>query len=387
MIEQKDNTQVKTLTILDYINLLLRNKKQIALFTAAIAVLTAITVFFIIKPVFLSTGMVKTATTKSSMLGGLLSSTGLADIGDFGDLAPGSGSSASELALYENILYSRKCLEETIIKFNIMEEEDFKYMYDALKHFRDNIMLLNKDKIAGTLSIGVYDTDPVKAKDMSEFLIYQLNKINIEMNVQNARNNRSYIEERYKIVQNDLKKAEDSLQLFQDKYGVAPDIQIQAATKGSMELEAEIKSEEVKLDLIKKLLSSDQAEVKVQEEKIAALKKQLEEVLNTDYGDSRLNLKGSPNIILNYFRLRRDVEIQNKILVTLIPLLEQAKIEENRETPSVIVLDSPNIPDKKSKPKRLFIIAFATIAAFIMSYLYFYAKDIVLIKYIVNDKS
>ncbi len=385
MTDIKEVSKEKEFTIIDYVNLFLVNRKKIIIVTLSAAILSALIAFFIIKPVFLSTGVVKTATTKSSMLGGLLSSTGLSDLGDFGDLAPGSGSSASELALYENILYSRKCLEETIIKFNIMEEEDFKYMYDALKYFRENIMVINKDKIAGTLSVGVYDTDPVRSKEISDFLIYQLNKINIEMNDQNARNNRTFIEERYKLVQNDLKKAEDSLQMFQDKFGIAPDIQIQAATKGSLELEAEVKSEEVKLELLKKLLSPDQSEVRMQEDKIAAMRKQLEETVNSDFSENRLNLKGSPAIILSYYRLRRDVEIQNKILVTLIPLLEQSKIEENRETPTVLILDNPNVPDKKSKPKRLYIIIFSTLLVFIFSYLYYYLKDFYFRKFKFND--
>ncbi|MBK8382695.1 MAG: hypothetical protein IPL16_12560 [Ignavibacteria bacterium] len=55
-------------------------------------------------------------------------------------------------------------------------------------------------------------------------------------------------------------------------------------------------------------------------------------------------ITGSGN---GFLRLKRDVEIQNKILTTIIPILEQAKIEEKRETPTVIILDPPNVPDKK----------------------------------------
>lgn len=126
---------------------------------------------------------------------------------------------------------------------------------------------------------------------------------------------------------------------------------------------------------MKKILSPDQAEVKTQQEKIEALKKELSNIMNTEYGESRLNLKGTPKIILNYFRLRRNVEIQNKILMTLIPLLEQAKIEENRETPTVLILDNPNVPDKKSKPKRLYIILFSTFIVFMITYMGYYIKD------------
>ncbi|MBK6538722.1 MAG: hypothetical protein IPG09_13415 [Ignavibacteria bacterium] len=379
------NSEKKVFTIIDYINLFLKHKKIILIYSLTAAILSFLLAFFVIKPVFLSTGVIKTATSKSSMLGGLLSTTGLAELGDFGDLAPGSGSSAQDLALYENILMSRGNIEETVLKFNIMEEEDFKYMFDAIKYFRENIITINKDKVAGTLSIGIYDIDPSRAKEIVDFLIYQLNKKNIELSVQNARNNRKFIEERYEIVKNDLKTAEDSLQIYQDKFGVAPDIQIQVAAKGSLELEAQIKSEEIKLELLSKIISSDQSEVKAQQEKINALKKQLFEINNSDYSESKLNLKGSPNIILNYFRLRRNVEIQNKILVTLIPMLEQSKIEENRETPTVLILDSPNVPDKKSKPKRLIIIVLSTAVVFFGTYIYYYLKDVVVKKYSLNE--
>lgn len=46
-------------------------------------------------------------------------------------------------------------------------------------------------------------------------------------------------------------------------------------------------------------------------------------------------------------------------------MLEQSKIEENRETPTVLILDSPNVPDKKSKPKRLIIIVLSTAVVFL----------------------
>ncbi|MBS1517385.1 MAG: hypothetical protein JSS91_04790 [Bacteroidetes bacterium] len=384
-----DSTEeVKTnnvFTVLDYINLFRSHKKTILTVTGIAAVLSFVIAFYIIKPVYLSTGVVKTASTKSSMLGGLLSSTGLAELGDFGDLAPGGGSSAQDLALYENILMSRGNVEETIVRFNIMEEEDFKYMYDAVKYFRENIIVLNKDKVAGTLSIGIYDINPAKAKEMVDFLIEQLNRKNIELSVQNARNNRTFIEGRYELVQKDLKAAEDSLQNFQDVFGVAPDLQIQVAAKGGLELEADIKSEEVKLEIMSKILSPDQAEIRTQKDKIEALKKQREEMNNTEYSQSKLNLKGSPSVIMNYIRLRREVEIQNKILVTLIPMLEQAKIEENRETPTVLVLDYPNVPDKKSKPKRSIIMGLITMGVFFGTYIFYYMKDVVVKKYSLNE--
>ncbi len=183
-----------------------------------------------------------------------------------------------------------------------MEEEEYKFMQDAVKDFRENIMEIKKDKVAGTLEIGFMIRDPQKAKEMSEFLIYQLNKINSELNIQNAKNNREFIEKRYDLAKVDLKKPEDTLEIFQNIYGISPDYQVQASLKANIELESEIKSEQIKLELLSKILSPDQPEIQTQMEKIKVLKEQLNTLETSPFEESNLNMKGSPKIVLNFLR-------------------------------------------------------------------------------------
>lgn len=350
------------LRLVDYLNIFYGYRKFIIWFTLGFTVLTIFIVFFVMDPIFYSYSTVKT-TSKSGDISSLIGGAGLTGM-DFGELA-GGGSVYKELALYDNILTSRRALEEFIIKFNIIEEEKFKYMHDALKYVRENVIELKKDKIAGTMEIGAYDKDPKKAKEMVEYLVNTLNKINIELNVLNAKNNREFIEARYNLAKEDLKKSEDSLKSFQDVYGVAPDAQIKAASQVGIQLEVEIKSEEVKLEIMKKILAGDQPEIKQQTEKINLLKTQLNKMRSENSTDDLLALKGKPDVAINYLRLARNIEIQAKIVTFLLPMYEQAKIEENRETPSVIVLDYPFEPDKKVKPKRLTI----TVVVFLIALL------------------
>lgn len=363
----------KKFTLRDYVNVFFENKKKILLISLSAGIIMAIIAFFIMDLIFLSTGTVKT-TSKSSGLGGLLGASGLPDLSDFGEIAGSSGSKAEELALYENILNSRRCIEEVIVKFNLMEEYNYKTMFDALKYFREQIMEIRKDKLSGTMDIGIYDKNPQRAKEIVEFLIFQLNKINTELNIQNARNNRVFIQERYDEAKNQLTMKEDSLRDFQNQYGISPDIQIQAAVKADIELETQIKSEEVKLEILEKIISPNESEVKIQKERINALEEQLNKIKNTSTGESNLALKGSPDVIMTFLRLKREVEIQNKILTTLIPLLEQSKIDEKKETPTVLVLDNPNVPDKKVKPKRLTLTLIAFTLTFLAAYAYFFLK-------------
>ncbi len=356
---------IRNTSLIRYIEIILSYKKLILISTILTGVITAFLMFFVVKPVFLSTGTVKTVSKSGLGISGLLSGANLPDIGGLDELS-GGGSGAKELALYEQILLSRRCLEELIVRFNLIEQYDFKYMQDAIKNFREGLLYILKDNKSGTITIGVYDFSPQKSKEMSDFLIEQLNKINIEMNVQNAANNRAFIEARYNLVRKQLSEAEDSLKMFQDANGIAPDIIAKATTQASITLESEIKAEEIKLELLKKLLSPDQSEVKTQETKISAMRKQLNEILTTEDPDTRLKLKGTPQTILDYVRLTRSVEIQNKLLVFLLPIYEQAKIEEVKEMPSVSILDPPVVPEIKVKPKRLTITLVATVAVFLI---------------------
>lgn len=338
--------------------------KLIISISVIIALIVAFLVFFIMDPIYKSKATVKSTSTESS-LSSLMGMTGLPGIGEFSEL--GGGGTLKELTLYENILLSRKCVEETILHFNLNAEWEFKYFEDAIKYFREAIIEIDKDKIGGTLDISVFDKNPLRAKEIVDFLIFKLNENYIEMNVMNAKNNRVFIESRYNLAKENLTAVEDSLKSYQDKYGVAPDIQIQASVKAELELESTLKSEEVKLDVLSKIFQKDQPEIKIQEEKIIALRNQLSAIQNNTQSESKLNLKGMPKVVIDYLRIKRELEIQNKILTTLIPLLEQSKIEENRNTPTVIVLDPAFVPEKKVKPKRLTLTALSFVLSFILS--------------------
>lgn len=70
-----------------------------------------------------------------------------------------------------------------------------------------------------------------------------------------------------------------------------------------------------------------------------------------------------PDLGGEYIRWFRDVEIQYKILQFITPLYEQAKVEEQRQTPSVIILDKAIPAERKAKPK----ISLYTLIAFVIS--------------------
>lgn len=382
-INNQDNSSGKPLTILDIILIFLKYKKKILISTLTICIISIVLYFFVFDLIYFSTATIKSTGKGPSLLMGV---EGLSDIGGIGDIVGGS-SSSKELALYEAILMSRRCLEPLIIKFGLQERDEYKYMEDAIKDFQKSRMELDIDKISGVLNVGIYDKDRQLAKEMVEFLLEELNKINIELSVTNAKNNREFIEKRYFQAKEDLTRSEDSLKSFQLIYGIAPDLQIKASAQSVFTLEAELKAEEVKLDVLKQILSADQPEVKTQEAKVNSLRDKISGIqTSTDLTDF-LRLGNSPQIAMSFLRLQRDVEIQTKILTFLLPVYEQAKIEEKKETPTILLLEKPYIAERKVKPKRLTMVVLSTFLSFFIFLMYVIIYEVYIKKLIFNIKT
>lgn len=365
----KNTSSENSISLLDILQTYAKNKIKIFLSTGIICVLAIIMYFFVMDLIYTSTATIKSTSKGTGLLGGL--DAGIPDIGELDDLGLGSSKSSKELASYQEILFSRRCLEKVITHFGLFERDKYEFMEEAVKYFREEQLIVDMDRVAGTLTVSVLDKDRQLAKDMADFLLQELNNINIEINVINAKNNRQFIEKRYLLAKEDLRASEDSLKAFQLIYGIAPDLQIKASAQAVVTLEAELKAEEVKLDVLLSILGATQPEVKMQQAKIASLKEKIGLMqTSTDVNDF-LKLGNSPQIGLSFLRLQREIEIQTRIVTFLLPLYEQAKIEENRDTPTILVLDHPYVAEKKTKPKRFTMVVVFTVVGFFASIVFF----------------
>lgn len=60
----------------------------------------------------------------------------------------------------------------------------------------------------------------------------------------------------------------------------------------------------------------------------------------------------SPTLTFEEARLRRELTLRQELQLTLARELETARIEEVNDTPVITVIDPPDIPQRKSRPKR-----------------------------------
>ncbi|MGA9121571.1 MAG: Wzz/FepE/Etk N-terminal domain-containing protein [Bacteroidota bacterium] len=293
---------------------------------------------------------------KADLFGGL---EGIASIAK--SISPAKALSAlggnPETDRYLAILKSGTVLTAVIQKFDLVHVYDITSFpgEQTMKELLSNVEFTVESE--GNLTIVVYDKSPQRAADMANYFVEMLNKTNTELQVQNARGNREFIEQRYKKNVVDLAAAEDSLRAFQEKYGViALPEQTEAAVKAAAEISAQLAIKEVQLSVLLRTQTNDNPGVQALQDEIDGIRHKLQE-MNTGEGMSGgekavfVPFKKIPSLGVGYVRRFRDVEIQYKILQFISPLYEQAKVEERRQTPSVLVLDKAGPAERKAKPK------------------------------------
>ena len=362
----ENSIQTPASDLMEFLSVITRNRKFISRFVALCTIGTLIVTLFLPKW-YKSVASVFPA-EKADLLGGLEGIASLAKSFSAGK-ALSSLSGNTETDRYIAILKSATVLNEVIQKFDLVHVYDItSYPGEkTMKELLSNVEFTSESE--GNLTITVYDTDPLRAADMANFFVEMLNTKNTELQVQNAHGNRQFIEERYKKNLSDLATAEDSLKAFQKKYGViALPEQVEASIKAAAEITGQLAFKEVQANVLRRTLSVDNQSVIAAQIEIDEFRQKLSQMNSGGYiSKSTMNVfvpfSKMPDLGGEYIRRFREVEIQYKILQFITPLYEQAKVEEKRQTPSVLILDKAGPAERKSKPK----ISLYTLISFVVS--------------------
>lgn len=271
---------------------------------------------------------------------------------------------------YVAILQSQSMISDMIKTFNLRKVYDMEgdYFEKVVKEYKSNVEIEIQDE--GNLTIDVYDIDNKRAAQMANYLVDRLNDINSELSIKNARANRLFIEKRYIQNKRDIDSLELAMKLFQQKFGViAVPEQLEATVKAMSTIYGELAEKEVAFNVIKRQYGEDNPLITMTKYEMEELRKKITEINNGEgsFTGDNVNLlipfKKAPELANEYIQIFRNLEIQYKILEFVTPMYEQAKVEEIRNTPSVLVLDEATPADHKSKPK----VAIYALIAFVFS--------------------
>ncbi|MBA4317048.1 MAG: hypothetical protein C0412_01475 [Flavobacterium sp.] len=357
---QTDDTNISTLALI--VNAIIGWRKFISI-CVIFSIIVSTIIAFLIPPKFKSTTSVFPS-EKADLLSAFGAAEGVSSL--IKSFSPARGLASlgrdPELDKYMAILKSGRVLGEVIQKFDLVNVYEISSypMEKTTKQLLENVDFSIADE--GNLIISVYDKNPQRAADMANFFIDALNRANTDMQLQNARNNLQFIEGRYKKNIQDLATAEDSLRSFQKAYGIiALPTQLEAALKTGAEFAGNLALKEIEFEVLKKSLSSDNSAIQLIKLEIAEIKNKISQFNSGDQSSNNnikliVPFKKIPDIGTEYIRRYREVEIQYKILQFITPIYEQSKVEIQRQTASVVILDKAYPAERKSKPKRMFII-------------------------------
>ncbi|MFH1528455.1 MAG: Wzz/FepE/Etk N-terminal domain-containing protein [Bacteroidota bacterium] len=282
----------------------------------------------------------------SSLVKGFSASKGLASL-----------TGNTETDRYVAILQSATVIDRVISKYDLRKVYDLEdtYYEKVVKELFSNVDFEIRDE--GQLTISVLDKDPQQAADMANFFVEQLNELNSTLHVQNAKANREFIEKRYFQNVQDIENLESDMQSFQEQHGViAVPEQIEQTVKTMAGIYSQLAQKEIEFSVLKRMHGSDHPLAYNTGIELEEISKKIKK-LNSGEGYSQKDAKllipfnEAPELGNKYLKIYRSLEIQYAILEFITPLYEQAKVEEIRNTPSVLVLDKAGPAERKAKPK------------------------------------
>ena len=296
----------------------------------------------------------------SSKLMGLMGGSGaMARIGSeaLGLSVPGE--------LFVGILQSRSVSDSLITRFNLLQYYNAHLMEDARRSLAANTKI-ESDRKSGIISISFTANNPILASNIAHQYVVELNRVVNESSASSARRERIFLETRLKDVKQELDDSAKALSQFSTKSRtIDMPTQAKSMVDAGLKLQGELIESRSELAALRQTYSEDNSRVRAVEARNAELQRQMNELdgLNRKSGASdETDKSGYPSAIelpslgLTYYDLDRKMRVDEALWEALTKQYETAKVEEAAETPTVRVLDTANVPERKSGPHRSIIL-------------------------------
>jgi capsule polysaccharide export protein KpsE/RkpR len=295
-----------------------------------------------------------------------------------GKVAGSLGSLGSDLLgmktsgeLFAAVLQSRTVQDELIAKFNLREIYGARTWHAARKELGANTDI-SVDRKSGILIIKVTDRDPKHAQALAEEYVSELNNLVNQLNTSSAHRERVFLEQRIGEVRGDLEAAEKDFSQFASKSG-AIDIKEQGKTmmEAAAILEGQLIAAQTELQGLRQIYSDQNIRVRTMQGRINELRHQIDKLggradaedasATGNSMESYPSIRKLPLLGVPYADLYRRMRVEETVFETLTQQYELAKVQEAKEFPSIKVLDSAELPERKVFPPRTLIVLLGAI--------------------------
>lgn len=267
----------------------------------------------------------------------------------------------SEAALFSAVLKSRTVQDRLIDRFDLRRVYSVKTYERAREILQDRTNVV-EDRRSGVLALTVDDRDQYRVRDICLEYVNELNSLLAKVSTSSARRERMFLEQRLKEVSTDLNKSARNFSEFASKNATL-DISVQgkAMVEAAATVQGQLIAAQSELQALSATYTESNVRVRTARARIKELQQQLGKLGGTsgeqpDSGDSYPSIRQLPILAVRYSELYRQSKIQEVLYETLTKQYEMAKVQEAKDIPTVRLLDSPVVPEKRSSPKRLQII-------------------------------
>jgi uncharacterized protein involved in exopolysaccharide biosynthesis len=318
-----------------------------------------------------------------SALAGRSGGAAAGGLGSLGSLAGSLFSGHPTTALYEDLLKSGTVGGHLIDRFHLQKVYHSRYRFSTLKHLA-RLTTVVDDKKSGVITITVQDTDPVRARDLAQGYLDELNNLLTRTSASSAHQERIFIENRLHSVKDDLEQAQLALSEFSSKTST---IDIKEQTRGLVDagsrVQGELLVEQSGLQSLRQIYGDGNVRVRETEARIASLQHDMQKMTGSsaplatddasadhttpdadDKGELYPSLRQLPRLAVPYADLYRRVRVEETVFELLTQQYEMARIEEAKDVPVVTVIDPPGVPEKKSFPPRILLTLLFTFLSF-----------------------
>lgn len=336
---------------------------------AWIGVLAGLAIAFLIPKRYTSTARIMPPDNSGSSVAMLAALTGhnAGDLGALGALAGGLLGGRTSSALFVDLLRSGNVSGALIDRFQLQRAWHKRYRVDTAKYLAHHTSIVD-DKRSGVITIEVQDGDPVRARDLAQGYLDELNRVVTHTSTSAAHQQRVFIERRLATVQSDLEQAQLALSDFSSSHSM---INVTEQERAMVDAVARLQAQQIvgqsEVDSLRQIYGDSNVRVRAAQARVGELGRQLQKMsgsaapLSTDgqasdtAGALYPPLRQLPRLGVMYVDLYRRVRVQEQVFELLTQQDEMARIAEARDIPVVSVIDVPGIAEKKSFPPRLLV--------------------------------
>jgi len=299
------------------------------------------------------------------------------------DTALGGGADAARIAA---VLQSTAVTDAVVEKFDLRTRYAERYQEGAREELWRHCAVKVMPK-PNLVEFSCEDKDPQFAQQMAGYFATYGNEVFRRVGVSSASEEVRFLEKRVAELRAQADEAANRMREFQEKHQIVDlDTQARAVVSSVASLYEKRLSKELELDYARTFASGDEAgtrqlrsQLSIVDEKLRDLELPREQSAPGKVQGQSAASKGTgmfpaalavPGLRAEFEKLYRDRKVAEATLLFSLDRLEGAKAAEARDVSTFVVLDPPTVPTRKSRPKRLVILALATLVGLAASVLF-----------------